>query len=32
VRLSVICLGAVLIGIGLIYQKLVFRRPAVPDA
>jgi uncharacterized membrane protein len=28
--LSVICLGAVLIGIGLIYQKLVFARPAVP--
>ena len=29
---SVICLGAVLIGIGLIYQKLVFARPQVrPD-
>ena len=27
---SVICLGAVLIGIGLIYQKLVFARPVVP--
>jgi len=26
--LSVICLGVVLIGIGLIYQKLVFARPA----
>lgn len=25
--LSVICLGAVLIGIGLVYQKLVFARP-----
>jgi len=32
---SVICLGAVLIGIGLVYQKLVFARPQarpVPDA
>jgi uncharacterized membrane protein len=32
---SVICLGAVLIGIGLIYQKLVFARPQAssgPDA
>ena len=29
--LSVICLGAVLIGIGLVYQKLIFaRRPARP--
>jgi uncharacterized membrane protein len=29
---SVICLGAVLIGIGLIYQKLVFARPQIrPD-
>jgi uncharacterized membrane protein len=27
---SVICLGAVLIGIGLIYQKLVFARPQAP--
>ena len=27
---SVICLGAVLIGIGLIYQKLVFARPRAP--
>jgi uncharacterized membrane protein len=26
--LSVICLGLVLIGIGLIYQKLIFARPA----
>jgi uncharacterized membrane protein len=26
--LSVMCLGAVLIGIGLIYQKLIFARPA----
>jgi uncharacterized membrane protein len=26
---SVICLGAVLIGIGLTYQKLVFARPQV---
>jgi uncharacterized membrane protein len=26
--LSVICLGAVLIGIGIVYQKLVFARPA----
>jgi uncharacterized membrane protein len=25
--LSVICLGAVLIGIGLVYQKLIFARP-----
>jgi uncharacterized membrane protein len=24
---SVICLGAVLIGIGLVYQKLIFARP-----
>jgi len=32
---SVICLGAVLIGIGLVYQKLVFARPQPrpqPDA
>jgi uncharacterized membrane protein len=27
---SVICLGAALIGIGLVYQKLVFARPAAP--
>jgi uncharacterized membrane protein len=27
--LSVICLGAVLVGIGLVYQKLVFARPTV---
>jgi uncharacterized membrane protein len=27
---SVICLGLVLIGIGLIYQKLVFARPQAP--
>jgi uncharacterized membrane protein len=27
---SVICLGLVLIGIGLIYQKLVFARPVAP--
>jgi uncharacterized membrane protein len=26
--LSVICLGVVLIGIGLVYQKLIFARPA----
>ena len=26
-RISVICLGAVLIGIGLVYQKFVFVRP-----
>jgi len=26
--LSVICLGAVLIGIGLVYQKLIFARRA----
>ena len=25
--LSVICLGAVLIGIGIVYQKLIFARP-----
>jgi uncharacterized membrane protein len=25
--LSFLCLGAVLIGIGLVYQKLVFARP-----
>ena len=32
--LSVICLGAVLIGIGLAYQKLVFAHPpaAPPQA
>ena len=24
---SVICLGAVLIGIGLVYQRLIFARP-----
>jgi uncharacterized membrane protein len=29
---SVICLGIVLIGIGLIYQKLVFARPMRPPA
>jgi uncharacterized membrane protein len=29
---SVICLGAVLIGIGLVYQKLVFARPVAPPA
>ncbi|MFZ1103595.1 MAG: DUF2339 domain-containing protein, partial [Hyphomicrobiaceae bacterium] len=29
---SVICLGAVLIGIGLIYQNLVFARPVAPPA
>jgi uncharacterized membrane protein len=28
---SVICLGAVLIGIGLVYQKLVFARPQPPS-
>jgi uncharacterized membrane protein len=28
---SVICLGAVLIGIGLVYQKLVFARPQAPS-
>jgi len=28
--LSVICLGGVLIGIGLVYQKLIFARPQVP--
>jgi uncharacterized membrane protein len=27
---SVICLGAVLIGIGLVYQKLIFARPQAP--
>lgn len=27
---SVICLGGVLIGIGLVYQKLIFARPQVP--
>jgi uncharacterized membrane protein len=27
---SVICLGGVLIGIGLIYQKLIFARPQAP--
>jgi len=26
----VICLGAVLIGIGLVYQRLVFARRAAP--
>jgi uncharacterized membrane protein len=26
--LSVICLGAVLIGIGLVYQRLIFARPS----
>jgi uncharacterized membrane protein len=25
--LSVICLGGVLIGIGIVYQKLIFARP-----
>ncbi len=29
---SVICLGAVLIGIGLVYQKLIFARPQAPPA
>lgn len=29
--LSVICLGVVLIGIGLVYQKLVFARPPAPQ-
>ena len=29
---SVICLGAVLIGIGLVYQKLIFARPQTPAA
>lgn len=28
--LSFLCLGAVLIGIGLVYQKLIFARPAAP--
>ena len=28
--LSVICLGAVLIGIGFVYQKLIFARPQAP--
>jgi uncharacterized membrane protein len=27
---SVICLGAVLLGIGLVYQKLIFARPQAP--
>ena len=27
---SMICLGGVLVGIGLVYQKLVFARPEVP--
>jgi uncharacterized membrane protein len=27
---SVICLGVVLIGIGLVYQKLIFARPQPP--
>ena len=27
---SVICLGGVLIGIGLVYQKLIFAKPQVP--
>jgi len=30
--LSVICLGAVLVGIGLVYQRLVFARPPGPGA
>jgi uncharacterized membrane protein len=30
--LSVMCLGATLIGIGLIYQKLIFARPAATAA
>jgi uncharacterized membrane protein len=30
--LSVICLGAVLIGIGLVYQRFVFARPQPPSA
>jgi hypothetical protein len=25
-----ICLGGVLVGIGLVYQKLVFARPEAP--
>jgi uncharacterized membrane protein len=29
---SVICLGGVLVGIGLVYQKLVFARPQPPPA
>ena len=29
---SVICLGAVLIGIGLVYQKLIFARPQAPPS
>jgi uncharacterized membrane protein len=29
---SVICLGGVLVGIGLIYQKLVFARPQAPPS
>jgi uncharacterized membrane protein len=29
--LSVICLGAVLIGIGIVYQKLIFARPRNPS-
>ncbi len=29
---SVICLGAVLIGIGLVYQKLIFARPQTPPS
>ena len=29
--LSFLCLGAVLIGIGLVYQKLVFARPTSPS-
>lgn len=29
--LSFLCLGAVLIGIGLVYQKLVFARPVAPS-
>jgi uncharacterized membrane protein len=29
---SVICLGGVLIGIGLVYQKLIFARPQPPPA
>jgi uncharacterized membrane protein len=29
--LSVICLGVVLIGIGLAYQKLIFAHPSPPS-
>ena len=30
--LSFLCLGAVLIGIGLVYQRLIFAKPRVPNA